>query len=111
MASQIPARLLIQSGKSLTDLGSEDFAAFEAAISEREVRCGQDLKHFRSALFASRAVIYHLGSPAEPAPKRSTLGRWSWERHLEGINPGIRRSMVSYLETCHATRSRTTVSR
>ncbi len=110
MASQIPARLLIQSGKALTDLGPEDFAAFEAAISEREARCGQDLKHFRSALYASRAVIYHLGSPAEPAPKRSTLGRWSWERHLEGVNPGIRRSMVSYLETSFATRSRTTVS-
>lgn len=110
MASQIPARLLIQSGKSLIDLRPEDFAAFEDAISDREHRCGRDLKHYRSALYASRAVIYHLGSPAEPAPHRSSLGRWSWERHLEGVNPQIRRSMVSYLETSVATRSRTTVS-
>ncbi|MGH8874089.1 MAG: hypothetical protein ACRDVM_02385 [Acidimicrobiia bacterium] len=85
MASQIPARLLIQSGKVLTQLTSEDFAVFEAAICEREQRHGREFKHYHHALYASRAVIYHLGSPAEPAPKRSTLGRWSWERHLEGV--------------------------
>ena len=43
------------------------------------------LKHYHGALYASRAVIYHLGAPAEPVPKRSTLGRWSWERHLDGV--------------------------
>src|SRR5205823_3474518 len=56
------------------------------------------------------AVIYHLGAPAEPVPKRATLGRWSWQQHLSGVPDGLRRSMVAYLERCAATLSRSTVS-
>src|SRR6266571_1555453 len=110
MASEVAIRVLIQTGRGLAELTGAAFTKVGQAITEREARLGRALKHYHHALYASRAVIYHLGAPAEPVPKRSTLGRWSWERHLEGINPGIRRSMVSYLETCHATRSRTTVS-
>lgn len=110
MASEVAVRVLIQSGRPLTELGDADFAAFETAIDERETRNGRDYKHYRSALYAARAVIYHLGAPAELAPKRSTLGRWSWERHLDGVNDGLRRSMVAYLERCTATLSRSTVS-
>ncbi len=98
MASEVAARVLIQSGRPLSELRAEDLADFEAAISDREARNGRDYKHYRSALYASRAVIYHLGAPAEPAPKRSTLGRWSWERHLDGVNDTLRRSMVAYLQ-------------
>jgi len=110
MASEVAARMLIQTTRPLAGLRADDFAAFEAAIGEREARNGRDYKHYRNALYASRAVIYHLGAPAEPAPKRSTLGRWSWERHLDGVNDNLRRSMVSYLERCAATLSRSTVS-
>lgn len=110
MASEVAARLLIQTGRALTELSSEDLSAFENAIYDRERRHNREFKHYHHALYAARAVIYHLGSPAEPAPKRSTLGRWSWERHLEGMAPGIRRSMVAYLETASGTRRRTTVS-
>lgn len=110
MASQVAARLLIESGKHLSALSAEDMDLFEAAIGEREARNGRDYKHYRHALHGARAVIYHLGAPAEPAPKRSTLGRWSWERHLDGVNDGLRRSMVAYLERIAATLSRTTVS-
>ncbi|MGH9069074.1 MAG: tyrosine-type recombinase/integrase [Acidimicrobiales bacterium] len=62
-----------------------------------------------NALYASRAVIYHLGAPAEPLPKRSTLGRWSWERHLEGVGPNVLRPMVAYLERLQATLARSSV--
>ncbi len=110
MASEVAVRVLIQTGRPLGEIGAEDLASFEAAIGEREARNGRDYKHYRSALYASRAVIYHLGAPAEPAPKRSTLGRWSWERHLDGVNDGLRRSMVSYLERCSATLARCSVS-
>jgi hypothetical protein len=110
IASEVAARVLIESGRHLEEISAEDLAAFEAAIDEREARNGRDYKHYRHALFASRAVLYHLGAPAEPAPKRSTLGRWSWERHLDGVNDGIRRSMVAYLERLAATLARSTVS-
>ncbi|MGH9284483.1 MAG: tyrosine-type recombinase/integrase [Acidimicrobiales bacterium] len=110
MASEVAARVLIQSGRPLGELRGEDLAEFEAAIGEREARNGRDYKHYRSALYASRAVIYHLGAPAEPAPKRSTLGRWSWERHLDGVNDTLRRSMAAYLHLCSATLARSSVS-
>lgn len=110
MASEVAARVLIQTGRPLGEIRVDDLAGFEAAIGERETRNGRDYKHYRSALYASRAVIYHLGAPAEPAPQRSTLGRWSWERHLDGVNDGLRRSMVAYLQRCSATLARSSVS-
>jgi hypothetical protein len=110
MAAQVAVRLLIQTGRTLGALTPADFAAFEASIGERETRHGRDFKHYRGALFASRAVIYHLGSPAEPAVKRSTLLGWSWERHLTGVPPQLQASLVAYLECAAGTRARSTVS-
>ena len=109
MASQIVIRMLIQAGRALPELTDADFAEFGNSITEREARLGRALKHYHGALYASRAVIYHLGAPAEPVPKRCTLGRWSWERHLEGMTPQVRRPMTAYLERLQATLARSTV--
>lgn len=110
MASQVAVRMLIQAGvRDLCQLTSTDFCAFEAALVEREARHGRPFDHYASALHAARAVIYHLGAPAEPAPKRSTLSRWSWERHLEGVRPQALRPMVAYLERIQGTHTRSSV--
>ena len=109
MASQIAVRMLIQTGRGLAELTDDDFTAFGQAITEREERLGRELKHYHGALYASRAVVYHLGAPAEPAPKRSTLGRWSWERHLDGMTDQVRKPMTAYLERLHATLARSSV--
>ena len=109
MASQIAIRVLIQTGRGLAELTDDDFTAFGQAITGREERLGRELKHYHGALYASRAVAYHLGAPAEPVPKRSTLGRWSWERHLDGVTDQVRRPMTAYLERLHATLARSTV--
>ena len=109
MASQIAIRMLIQAGRPLAELADADFAEFGQAITEREARLSRALKHYHGALYASRAVIYHLGAPAEPVPKRSTLGRWSWERHLDGVSPQVLRPMAAYLERLQATLARSTV--
>jgi site-specific recombinase XerD len=109
MASQIAIRMLIQAGRGLAELADADFAGFGQAITDREARLGRALKHYHGALYASRAVIYHLGAPAEPVPKRCTLGRWSWERHLDGVSPQVRRPMAAYLERLQATLARSTV--
>ena len=109
MASQIAIRMLIQTGRALPQLTDADFTGFGQAISEREARLGRALKHYHHALYASRAVIYHLGAPAEPVPKRSTLGRWSWERHLDGVPPQVLRPMVAYLERLQGTQARSSV--
>ena len=109
MASQITVRMLIQTGRGLGELTDGDFAAFGQAITEREERLGRELKHYHGALYASRAVVYHLGAPAEPAPKRSTLGRWSWERHLDGVTDQVRKPMTGYLERLAGTLARSSV--
>jgi len=109
MASQIAIRMLIQTGKPLAELADADFAELSTAITEREARLGRALKHYHHAVYASRAVIYHLGAPAEPVPKRSTLGRWSWERHLDGVPPQVLRPMVAYLERLQGTHARSSV--
>jgi site-specific recombinase XerD len=109
MASQIAIRMLIQAGRALGELTDADFAEFGNSITERESRLGRALRHYHGALYASRAVIYHLGAPAEPVPRRCTLGRWSWERHLDGVSPQVRRPMTAYLERLQATLARSTV--
>ncbi len=109
-ASQVVARMLIQTGRGLTELTERDFAEFEAAITARELRRGRLLKHYRTDLYGARTVIYHLGSGVEPVAKASTKWRWSWERHLEGVPESIRTSMVRYLECCVGTHARSTVS-
>ena len=109
MASQIAVRMLIQTGRGLGELTDGDFAAFGQAITEREERLGRELKHYHGALYASRAVVYHLGAPAEPAPKRSTLGRWSWERHLDGVTDQVRKPMTAYLERLAGALARSSV--
>ena len=109
MASEVAIRMLIQTGRPLAELTDADFDEFGQAITEREARLGRALKHYHHALYASRAVIYHLGAPAEPVPKRSTLGRWSWERHLDGVSPQVRRPMTAYLERLQGTHARSSV--
>ena len=109
MASEVAIRVLIQTRRGLGELADADFAELTAAITEREARLGRALKHYHHAVYASRAVVYHLGAPAEPVPKRSTLGRWSWERHLDGVSPQVRRPMVAYLERLQGTHARSSV--
>ena len=109
MASQIAIRLLIQTGRTLGELTDAEFDQLAQAITERETALGRALKHYHGALYASRAVVYHLGALTEPVPKRSTLGRWSWERHLDGVSAQVRRPMTAYLERRQATLARSSV--
>jgi hypothetical protein len=109
MASEVAVRVLIQTGQALAELTDAHFAEFGQAITEREARLGRALKHYHHALYASRAVAYHLGAPAEPLPKRSTPGRWSWERHLDGVSPQVRKPMTAYLERLQGTHARSSV--
>jgi len=110
MASQVAVRVLIETGETgWGRIGADDFASLEMAVGEREARSGRALLHYRQALFASRVVIYHLGAPAEPVPKRSTLARWSWARHLEGVQPAVLAPMVAYLERLEGTLARSSV--
>jgi site-specific recombinase XerD len=111
VASEVLLRMLVETAKPLTGLTDEDFARFEAAVGDREAREHRLLRHYHNALYAARNVIYHLGSPAEPVPKRSTLWAWSWGRQLEGVEPQVLRPMVAYLERMEGTLARSSVKR
>lgn len=108
---QIGLRLLIQTGLPLTALTDAHLAEFDAAITDRELAQDQSLKHYRTALRASRTVLYHLGAPVTPvATKHSAHLRWEWERHFAGVPEAIGRSLVAYCECAAGTRTRSTVS-
>lgn len=110
MASQIAMRLLIQTGRMLTDLTETDLDEFAAAVTGRETARGRPLRHYHTALYATRAVIYHLGTAVTPTGKRNVAQqRWPWSHHFVGVNDTIAVSLVSYLECAAATRTRSTV--
>jgi integrase len=107
---QVLLRILIESGTSLGELRESDLLTFDGAIDQLEHRRGRRAGHYRWALTATRAILYHLGAPVDaPTLRRASSGKWSWERRLEGVTPQIRRSLVAYLECCLATRARSTV--
>ena len=82
MASEVAIRMLIQTGRALGELTDADFGEFGQAVTAREARLGRALKHYHHALYASRAVIYHLGAPASrrpSAPRRAGgAGNATW---------------------------------
>jgi integrase len=110
MASQALVRMLIESGRSVHELGDGDMEAFRAALSERELRNGRDYKHYSIAIYATHGVLYHLGAPVGELTQRSFPERWSWSRYFDGVNEGLASSMVAYLERLMATLSRSRVS-
>jgi integrase len=112
MCSQAAMRLLIQSGRPLTGLTDDDLRELDDAITAREQARGQQLQHYRIAVTAARAVIYHMGAPVTPPAgtwRRAHL-RWEWARHFDGVPDGIAASLCAYLECAGGTRNRGTVS-
>jgi hypothetical protein len=104
MATQVTARLLIQTGRELLALTQADLEAFQAAISQREQRHDRAFKHYHTALYATRAVLYHLGAKVEPS-RKNTPPEWSWQARLTGVPEPLRRLLVAYLECCIGTRT------
>ena len=69
LASQVAVRMLIQTGRPLDEIGDPDADEFEAAITEREQVHDHRFKHYRTALRATRAVLYHLDGHLTPTAK------------------------------------------
>jgi integrase len=109
MASQIAARLLIQTGKRLDDLRDDDVILFEAAITAAEARAGRRLRHYTGSVWCARAVLYHLGILAE-APSRLGAARKSWAERMTGVPDELRARFVTYLERLAAVQAPGTVT-
>jgi integrase len=105
--SQVPARLLIQTGRRLQDLTLDDLAEFVVACRDRQQRTGKDHRHYLSAVSNTQRVLFHLGV-VDQLPRSG--GPVPFAERLAQVRPPIRASMIAYLERKRATCQPKTVS-
>jgi integrase len=105
--SQVPARLLIQTGRPLERLTMADLAEFRAACRERQQRTGKGHHHYLSALSNTQRVLFHLGI-VDQLPRSG--GPVPFAERLADLRPPIRETMTAYLERKRATCQPKTVS-
>ena len=101
--SQVPARLLIQTGRRIDELVPDDLEEFAEACHERARRTGKSHRHYVAAISNTRTVLFHLGildalpRSGGPVPLAERLGQ---------VTAPIRAELIAYLErkkaTCHA---------
>lgn len=108
--SQVMARLLIQSGRPLAQLTTADFDLLAAACREREKRTGAGWRHYSSAMFTARQVLFHMGVLADPPPSAGAALRQSFERRMADVADMLRPSFVAYLDRLMATHAYGTVT-
>ena len=105
--SQVPARLLIQTGKPITELTLDDLDEFVAACRLREQTTGISHRHYLSSISMAHMVLFHLG--VLDAPPRNG-GPVPYEERLAQVSAPLRAELVGYLERKRATCERKTVS-
>jgi integrase len=105
--SQVPVRLLIQTGRRLDQLTLADLTEFSAACRNREEQTGKGHKHYLAAVSNAQRVLFHLGIVDE-LPRSG--GPVPFAERLAEVRPPIRATMIAYLERKRATCQRKTVS-
>lgn len=105
--SQVPVRLLIETGRRLDQLTLADLAEFTNACRDREERTGKGHQHYLAALSNAQRVLFHLGIVDEP-PRSG--GPVPFAERLCEVRPPIRTALVAYLERKRATCQTKTVS-
>jgi len=105
--SQVPVRLLIQTGRRIEELVQGDLDEFAEACHERTRRTGASHRHYLSAISNTQTVLFHLG--VVDRPPRSG-GPVPLEERLRQVAGPIRAEMIAYLERKKATCRAKTVS-
>jgi integrase len=106
--SQVPARLLIQTGRRLDRLRLSDLEDFEQACRDRQTRTGVGWDHYHAAVRDTHQVLFHLGILTDPPP--TTTGPLSFAERMHDVGEPIRSTLVTYLERKQATCGTKTVS-
>lgn len=106
-ASQVPARLLLQTRRPLNRLTAQDLDDFADACAEREDRTGKSSRHYEAALSNTRQVLFHLQILSTPPGRAATI---PYADRLHGVAAPIRTALVAYLERKRATCAPKTVS-
>lgn len=108
VASQIIARLLIQTGRDLDELAEQDLADLAGACRDRQASMGRGWRHYRSALHTARQVLFHLRVLDSPAPPSHVMA--PFEARMAGVAGPLRAGFVAYLRRKSATCRPKTVS-
>lgn len=108
VASQVIARLLIESGRDLDALTAADFDDLAVAGNQREQRTGRTWKHYRGSCHTARQVLFHLGILDSPNPP--ALVPLSLEQRMVDVPNALQEAFVSYLRRKSATCRPKTVS-
>lgn len=108
VASQVIARLLIETGRGLDALTEADLADLADAGARRQKRTGRTWKHYRGAAHTARQVLFHLGTLDSPAPP--ALVPLSLEQRMVDVTDPLRAAFVGYLHRKAATCRPKTVS-
>lgn len=90
--SQVPIRLLIQTGRPLEQLTIADLNEFAVACRGREERTGKGHHHYTAALSNAQRVLYHLGI-VDQLPRSG--GPVPFAERLAGVSPPIRTALVA----------------
>ena len=105
--SQVPIRLLIQTGRGIEELTGEDLDEFVAACHQRQQRTGKGHHHYLAAASNTHRVLFHLGVLDQP-PRAG--GPIPLEERLDKIPTPLKSEMISYLHRKKATCQAKTVS-
>lgn len=105
--SQVPARLLIQTGRAMQDLRLADLEEFTDACHERTARTGASHRHYLSAISNTHRVLFHLGV-LDDLPRNG--GPVPFTERLAQVSPPIQAELIAYLERKKATCQVKTVS-
>jgi integrase len=108
IASQVVARLLIQTGARLDELSDVDLDDLAAACRARQDRTGRGWRHYRGAIGAARQVLFHLG--VLEAAVVSASRRVPFEQRMAAVAEPLRDAFVAYLHRKSATCKPKTVS-
>lgn len=101
VASQVIARLLIQTGRPLDALSHDDFEELIDACRKRQLRTGRGWKHYRGAIHSARQVLFHLGVLDCPAPPLAA--QQPFAERMSGVSPVLRDAFIAYLQGKSAT--------
>ena len=105
--SQVPIRLLIQTGRAMEQWTLADLREFARACDERQAATGKNHIHYRSAISATHRVLFHVGVLQDPP---TVGGPTPLSERLAEISVGIRGELIAYLERKRATCDAKTVS-
>lgn len=108
IASQVIARLLIQTGRDLDQLTPADFDDLAAAGMQREQRTGRPWRHYRVTCHSARQVLFHLAILDSPNPPATVP--LSLEQRMAEVPEVLQAAFVGYLQRKSATCRPKTVS-